>query len=114
MKKILFFIASALIYSGAAFSATPVSVKNGINWDKNGNPVCTYGAIKSCQTAAAYGDSTAKAYVKQIQNSKKPVAPTPVKCTGVSCKPVSLPACSKAFPHESGFWGQYKAFKRCV
>jgi hypothetical protein len=91
-----------------------LTVKNGIQWDKNGNPVCTYGAIKSCQVAAGQGDLAAKAYVSQLQNSKKPATPVPVTCTAASCKPNTLPSCAKAFPYEPGFWGQYKAFKRCV
>jgi len=44
-----------------------------INFDRNGNPVCSYGQIRSCQAAAGLGDMGAKQYVDQrIANNPNP------------------------------------------
>jgi len=72
MKFLLTLVAALASFQMATANAY-VSRSNGINWDKNGNAVCTYGQIKSCQTAAFQGDMGAKAYVDQrIANNPNP------------------------------------------
>ncbi len=72
MKYLLTLVAALVSFQMATANAQ-VSRKNGINWDKNGNAVCTYGQIKSCQTAAFQGDRGAQQYVDQrIANNPNP------------------------------------------
>ena len=72
MKFFLIFVTVLASFQMATANAYQ-SRSNGINWDKNGNAVCTYGQIKSCQTAAFQGDRGAKQYVDQrIANNPNP------------------------------------------
>ena len=93
MKK-LSIIGITLIASFQMATANAyVSRSNGINWDKNGNAVCTYGQIKSCQTAAFQGDRGAAEYVNQrIANNPNPNKTTFYNYSPPAKAPVATPS----------------------
>ena len=67
------FTAIVVFAASTSISQAYVSYNNGVNWDKNGSAVCTYGQLKSCGYAAAQGDRSAANYLDQrIANNPNP------------------------------------------